>query len=187
MQKSLFPWLAAPSARSLPCLAVVLASLGSPDAWAGKAHVHGLVNVNVAVEGATLTLQVEAPLDSLVGFEHRPRTDAQRQAAQAAVKQMNDAASWAKPDAAARCTLSKTEVNAEALEPAKPGVKDNAHADLDATVTFTCKAPEKLAAMELGLFDAFKRIERITVQVATTKGQSKQTLRRPARSVALTR
>ena len=187
MQKSLSPRFEVSSARSLSCMAFVLVGLGAPAAWAGKAHVHGLVNVNVAVEGATLTLQVEAPLDSLVGFEHRPRTDAQRLAAQAAVKQMNDAASWAKPDAAAQCTLAKTEVNAEALEPAKPGVKDNTHADLDATVTFTCKAPEKLAALDLGLFDAFKRIERITVQVATTKGQSKQTLRRPARSVALKR
>jgi hypothetical protein len=47
------------------------------------AHVHGLVKLDVAVDAKTLTVQLEAPLDSLVGFEHRPRTAAQKQAAEA--------------------------------------------------------------------------------------------------------
>jgi uncharacterized protein YbjQ (UPF0145 family) len=149
------------------------------------AHVHGLVQANVAVQGTKLSVQIEAPLDSLLGFEHRPRTDAQRQAAQAVVQQLKAPATWLKPDAAAQCTLASSDVNSQALEPAKPGTKDAAHADLEASYEFNCGAPEKLKVLDITLMDTYKRIERITVQVAGAKAQSKQTLRRPAQQVRL--
>ena len=47
--------------------------------------------------------------------------------------------------------------------------------------------PVELRNLEVGLFDAFKRIQRIDVQVAGPKGQSKLTLKRPARSIKLVR
>jgi hypothetical protein len=63
--------------RSAICVAMALV-LTSPAAVLAQehAHVHGLVSLNVAVDGRILTVQLEAPLDSLLGFEHRPRTDA---------------------------------------------------------------------------------------------------------------
>ncbi|MBA3597692.1 MAG: DUF2796 domain-containing protein [Methylibium sp.] len=154
----------------------------------GSAHVHGLVNLDVAVEAQTLTVDLEAPLDSLLGFEHRPRTPAQRKAADDAMKRMNDGASLVRPAAAAQCTLAKTTIEAEALQSTAPaGAKDAEHADLDATFVFTCAQPDKLASIELGLFDAFQRIKRIEVQVAGPQGQSKQTLERPQKLLKLAR
>lgn len=154
----------------------------------GGAHVHGLVNLDVAIEAGTLTVALEAPLDSVLGFEHRPRTPAQRKAADDAVKRMNDGASLIRPAAAAQCTLAKTSVESEALQAAVPkGGKQEEHADLDATFVFTCSQPDKLASIELGLFDAFKRIKRIEVQVAGPQGQSKQTLERPQKLLELAR
>lgn len=193
-------------------LALALAAMTAttPALAQHSAHVHGLVRVDIAVDGASLTVRVESPLDSLVGFEHRPRTAAQRQAAEAALKQMRDGAAWLRPDAAAQCVLADTQVKAEVLEPvagsdtAKKG-HDHAHghahdkkdakkhdhgddhAELEASYRFDCAAPASLKALDLGLFDAFKRIQRIQVQVAGPQGQSKQTLRRPARTVTLAR
>jgi uncharacterized protein YbjQ (UPF0145 family) len=149
------------------------------------AHVHGQVQANVAVQGNKLSVQFEIPLDSLLGFEHRPRTDAQRQAAQATVQELKQAANWLKPDAAAGCTLSNSEVDAQALEPAKPGAREQTHADLDASYEFTCAAPEQLAGLDILLANSFKRIKRLEVQVAGAKTQSKQTLRAPATRVRL--
>jgi hypothetical protein len=68
--------------------------------------------------------------------------------------------------------------------PAKGGAE---HADLEASYRFQCAQPAQLRTLDLGLFEAYKRIQRIEVQVAGQTGQSKVTLRRPARSVTLTR
>lgn len=174
--------LFAPAAAAL-ALAAAAPALQAQGGHA--AHVHGLVQANVAVQGNKLSVQIEAPLDSLLGFEHRPRTDAQRQAAQAVVQQLKTPATWLKPDVAALCTLASSDVNSQALEPAKPGTKEAAHADLDASYEFTCAAPDKLKVLDITLMDSYKRIQRITVQVAGAKAQSKQTLRRPAQQVRL--
>lgn len=176
---------------ALPLAALLVVS--TPALAQHKAHVHGVVKLDVAVQGATLSVQLEAPLDSLVGFEHRPRTDAQRQAAAAALRQLNDGAALFKPDAAAGCTLTRTEVNGDALQPAAPvapgaaAPKDGGHADLDASYEFTCTTPAQLAGLEQALFSTFKRISRIEVQVAGARGQARQTLRRPASRVTLAR
>lgn len=78
-------------------------------------------------------------------------------------------------------------MQAPVLEPgATPAARDE-HADLDAAYEFTCAKPDELRTLDVGLFDAYKRIERIDVQVAGPKGQTKVTLKRPARKVPLVR
>lgn len=65
--------------------------------------------------------------------------------------------------------------------------KDDEHADLEGSWEFRCARPEQLRSIALGLFDAFKRIQRITVQVAGAKGQLKRELQRPNQQLLLTR
>jgi hypothetical protein len=170
----------------MSCLAVAAA-----PAWsAGKAHEHGALKLDVAIEGNKLTIAMEAPLDNLLGFERAPRTDAERKAAAevlARLRSPNQGKALFSADAAAQCTLSKADVQAPVLEPgAKPAPKDE-HADLDASYEFSCAQPAELRSLDVGLFDAYKRIQRIDVQVAGPKSQSKVTLKRPARSVKLVR
>ena len=177
----------------LMALAAAWCALPAQAQTSHKAHVHGGVKLDVAVEGNQLSVQLESPLDSLVGFEHRPRTEAQRQAAATALRQLNDGAALFKPDAAAGCALTRTQVNGDALQPAAPAAAGAApaqasgHADLDASYEFTCATPARLAGLEQALFSTFKRISRIEVQVAGAQGQARQTLRRPAARVSLTR
>jgi len=169
---------------------LLLATLGIAATAAAKegAHVHGLVRLDVAIDGKRLTVQLEAPLDSLLGFEHRPRTAAQKQAADALLKQMNDGAKMIRPEGAASCKSTKTTVESEALQSANPvDGKNEEHADLDASFEFACEQPDKLTFIEIEFFDAFKRIQKIEVQVAGAKGQSKQTLKRPDKMLRLRR
>lgn len=178
--------------KSASFIAVCAALLPIAAVAQNKAHVHGFVTLNIAAQGSQLNVQLEAPLDSLLGFEHRPRTDAQRKAAEAALAVVSRPQDWLRPDAAAQCKLIRTDVQAEALQPAaRSGAKTDPnrdeHADLDASIDFSCAAPGQLKALDLGLFDAFPRINRIDVQVAGAGGQIKQTLRRPARTVRLAR
>jgi hypothetical protein len=166
-------------------------SFAAAPAWsAGKAHEHGALKLDVAIEGNKLTIAMEAPLDNLLGFERAPRTDAERKAAAdvlARLRNPNQGKSLFSADAAAQCTLSKADVQAPVLEPGvNPAPKDE-HADLDASYEFSCAQPAELRSLDVGLFDAYKRIQRIDVQVAGAKSQSKVTLKRPARSVKLVR
>lgn len=175
-----------------PMIALVVAlGGGAGTAWAaGKAHEHGALKLGVAIEGNKLTIEMEAPLDNLLGFERAPRTDAERKAAAdvlARLRSPDKGSPMFILDAAAQCTLGKAEVQAPVLEPgAKPATKDE-HADLDASYEFTCAKPDALRMLEVGLFDAYKRTQRVDVQVAGPKGQAKVTLKRPARKVPLVR
>lgn len=156
------------------------------------AHVHGLMHLDIAIDKKLLTLQLASPLDSLLGFERRPRTAAERQAADALLKQMADAATLFKPDAAAQCVPTKVNIESAALQSTsqaegRNGNKESEHADLEASYEFHCAHPDKLTAVEIGLFVAFKRLQKIEVQVAGAKLQSKQTLQRPNKVVKLLR
>ena len=162
----------------------------STTALAGKAHEHGALKLDVVLDGANLSVALEAPLDNLLGFERAPRTAAERQAAAdllARLRSPAQAAALLVPEAAARCTLAKAEVQAPVLEPgSRPPAQDD-HADLDARYEFSCAQPAALRQLDTGLFQAFARVQRIDVQVAGPAGQFKATLKRPARTVRLVR
>jgi len=192
-------------ARTSLSFLVACMALAASAAHAGKAHEHGVVRLDVSVEGSRLTIDMVAALDNWLGFERAPRTDAERKAAAEVLARLRNPQQGTPlfvPDAAAQCQLVKAEVSAPVLEPeAKPAAKSatapasppaahksgGEHADLEASYTFQCAQPTQLRTLELGLFDAYKRIQRIHVQVAGPKGQSKVTLRRPARSITLVR
>lgn len=181
-------------------------------ASAGKPHEHGVVRLDVSVDGASLNIDMIAALDNWLGFERAPRTDAERKAAAEVLARLRNPQQGTPlfaANAGAQCQLTLAEVSAPVLEPGgkpaakvgaasvasaaapkpapAPSPKDGEHADLEARYTFQCAQPGQLRTLDLGLFDAYKRIQRIDVQVVGPKGQSKVTLRRPARSVALTR
>jgi len=79
------------------CLLPVPALAGHPGA-----HVHGAARLQVAVDGNTLNLQLETPLASLVGFEHAPRTNQQKQALQAMAERLRQAGEIFTPTPAGR-------------------------------------------------------------------------------------
>lgn len=175
--------------RAIGALALSMAAAAGPACAAGKPHEHGALKLDIAVDGGKLTIVMEAPLDNLLGFEHAPRTDAERKAAAdvlSRLRQPDRGTPLFAADAAAQCTLSKAEVQAAVLEAASKPAKDE-HADLDASYEYTCARPAELRALDVALFEVYKRIQRIDVQVAGPKGQSKVTLKRPARKVPLQR
>ncbi|WP_198320908.1 DUF2796 domain-containing protein [Azohydromonas aeria] len=152
----------------------------------GHAHEHGVVRVQVGVDGPRLELALQAPLDSLLGFERAPRTDAERRAAEQALATLRQPQSWLQPDAAAGCTLETSNVDPGVLAPGAPAPRDG-HAEVEASYAWRCAQPQALRGLEIGLFDAFRRLQRIEVEVADANGQGRSTLKRPARVVKLQR
>lgn len=178
---------------SLITIAAVWMLSATMASAAPKAHEHGAVKLDVAIDGATVTIGLEASLDSLLGYERTPRNDKERRAAADLLSRLRAGTGLFGMDAGAQCSLSKSEVQAPVLEPAakdatpatpRDKAKDE-HADLDASFAYTCVQPQQLRTLDVGLFQAFGRIQRIDVQVVGPKGQSKATLKRPARAVVL--
>jgi hypothetical protein len=171
--------------RRIGMLALGLCALHAVPA-AEHAHVHGIVSLNVAIEGNTVTLQLEAPLNSLVGFEHAPRTDAQKQAVKAMLERFKSPQALFGLSPAAACTLKHSSAESAALKPdtgAKPAGADE-HGDLDADIEFDCAQAAVLRSIDLsGLLAAFPRIRRIDAQVVSPAGQFKRTLRRPEKTL----
>ena len=167
-------------------LAVLATSHG---AGAHGAHEHGVVKLDIAIEAGRITLQMESPLDNLIGFEHAPRNDTERRHAAAAVTTLRAADKIFRIDPAAACTLAQVELTSAPLQLGKPepGATDDGHGDLDGDFEFRCKDTAKATFIDIGLFSAFEATQRIEVQVAAPKGQLKRTLRRPAARVDLTR
>jgi hypothetical protein len=169
------------------------AGLCSVPAWAGKAHEHGAVSLDVAVEAGEVSLALVAPLDSLVGFERAPRTAAERRAADAALQRLREGATLFRLDEAAQCVLSEVQIEAPMLGASASGAEQpgersstraasghahDEHAELEAHYRFSCARAGLLAALDVRLFEPFRRITRIDVQAVLPQKQRKAVLRR---------
>ena len=78
-------------------------------------HQHGVGQRNVAVEGNDVEIELETPGTDIVGFEHTPRTKAQKKAVQDAAKALRDGAALFVFPAAAGCTFKEAEVESGLL------------------------------------------------------------------------
>jgi hypothetical protein len=152
---------------------LLIATLVSPACALAATHVHGKGRLDIAVDGAELTISMELPLDSLTGFEHAPRTPAQRATLSATLKQLQDAAALFVPSAAARCSLKSVQV----ADPFSSKDTQPGHADIDAEYVFSCAGSAELKAVEVRLFKYFERLRSLDFQRATPTGQAGGSLR----------
>jgi len=151
------------------------------------AHAHGAARLNVTIEAQSVTVLLESPIDNFVGFERQPRTPAETAALEALQAKMRSPADLFRFDPAAGCTLVSAAAESSLFRRPAAGARTGEHADLDASFEFRCSAPGKLTALDVGLFDAYPRLQRLDVLVAAPNGQFKRSLRRPAQSVSLQR
>ncbi|MDR1888029.1 MAG: DUF2796 domain-containing protein [Zoogloeaceae bacterium] len=150
------------------------------------AHVHGAAHLDVVVDGAVLSLQLESPLDNLLGFEHEPRNKAERDKVTRMAAKLREAAKLFTPTPEAACKPEQTRLVSSALTPELLGERaaekqaahaeaeeeeEEGHADLDASWQFRCARPEALRGVDVRLFQVFSGIREIEAQVAGPRGQ----------------
>jgi hypothetical protein len=149
------------------------ALLLSTLAFAAPAHVHGAAKLDISVEGDKLTIAMEMPLESTVGFERLARSDKEKLAFTNMMTTLKNAAELFTPTLAANCRVESAEVG----DPFPGGkAKADGHADIDADYVFRCAKPAALKGFETSLFKKFSRLHKIDVQRATPGGQGKATL-----------
>ena len=153
-------------------LAFILA-LFSTSAAGHATHQHGVAKLEVTIAGTELKLRLDTPLDNLLGFEHAPRTAAQRAAAQRLLERLRQGDELFQPTLAAACRMQRVEITAPVLQGAA-SVKD--HADLQAEWHFACAELKRLTGLRVNLFADFPRLKRLDAAVAGPHGQSSKRL-----------
>ncbi len=185
---------------TLSTLSIVLFSAAS---WAQRQHgphVHGLAQLNIAIEGSDIHTEMESPAINIIGFEHNPASEEELHSAQKAMAQMEKGDQLFLFSPAAKCKLITAKVGTsmkmtldhKAEEHHHDG-KDGQHhhhdgegghhhhhgedghphhhSDIDATYHFSCINPEKLEQLQVKFFDYFQGFEKIKVQIL---GKDKQ-------------
>ncbi len=172
----------APFALAVALALAATAAMPAAQAQTSRAHVHGQLRLDVVIDGPTVTIALDAPLDTLVGFERAPRSEAEKAAVQSAIAQLRAADRLFKIDAAGNCKLGPVELQSAQLGLGKTesAASADGHADFKAGFGFNCSHAEQVRFIELGLFQAFEAARQIDVRIVTAEGQFRRTLRRPA-------
>ena len=186
--QSLILRLGAPTALVLALSVPALAQDGH------KAHAHGRIELDVAVDAQRISLRMEAPLHDLLGFERAPRSVAERGRVTALAERLRAADQLFVVDAAGGCQLGDVLVEAPVLglgtpAPAASGASaapaGEAHADLVLTALFDCRQAAAAQYVDVRLFEAFPGVRTVAAQVAGPKGQGLTLLRKAAARLPL--
>jgi len=131
-------------------------------------HVHGVAQLNIAVDGNKLELELTSPAINMVGFEHFPRSEKQRRAIKRAILTLQGASQLFVITPAARCKLTLADVSTPLIGKAHKLV----HADFSARYTFQCQPATAISSINVNLFRKFPSIREIKMQLLTDKGQT---------------
>jgi hypothetical protein len=133
-----------------------------------RAHQHGAARLQVSLEGPTLQVALDTPADNILGFEHAPRTEAQRSAVTRAEQQLKQTTELFATPPAAECRADPARVEIK-LPPA--GSKET-HSEIEAEWRWACANPAALDHVDVGLFKAFPRLKQLRAQVVSGRGQA---------------
>jgi hypothetical protein len=145
------------------------------------AHVHGIGHLNVVVDGNILEIELDSPAANLVGFEHKPHSEAEHEQHEQAFTQLRQGEALFVLPAAAACRLESADV-AEEGEKVHHAEEEyhhheegdeegHDHSDILAQYRFHCDNPEALDMIDISLFEQFPATEKLEVQYIGPNGQ----------------
>ncbi len=157
-------------------------------------HEHGVGELNIAMEGKTIAMELHAPGADIVGFEYAATSDEDRAAIENAV------ATLAKPldlfsfSDAAKCTVTRASAELEAEEDHDEHSKHDDHDDHDdhaehddhgdhddhaeeashtefyAEYVLNCDNPDAISKIDFAYFEAFANALELEVQIVSSAG-----------------
>lgn len=135
-----------------------------------RVHEHGKVTFNVALDGQQLVVELDAPAANVIGFEHAPRTDAEKD-------RVRDQASWLQSGkalvsfpAAAACRFREMRLDAPSWQ------QGDTHADYEVRLTYRCDQPQRLDWLQLSLLAGLQGVHEARVNLVTPARQASDTI-----------
>lgn len=135
-------------------------------------HVHGRASLDMLLDKQTMAVDVRIPADTLFGFAHPPKTDAQKtrmqqrhQALKTAVIQFSDQAQCQITQAQWHNPLAETQTHAKTTAKTTPladGHAQRSHSDIEIHWRYHCRQPQALKEADFApLFQAWPRLQQI--------------------------
>jgi hypothetical protein len=175
----------------LVCL-VVSFSFAAQASREKDSHEHGAANVMLAMEGEKLQLNFEVPSESLIGFEHFPKSQDQRWYFNEAIKSLLEPSKLFSIPADAECLLVGINVS-QSLFAAKDehghdekdehghdekdehghdeSDKSEIHSEFSSKYHWNCEHLDEIDSIGTQLMNIFPRIEEIRVRWITNNNQ----------------
>jgi hypothetical protein len=180
---------------ALGLAAPLLPAAGDADFIQRGAHLHGKVVVNVALDGPLLSVELDAPAINVVGFEHAPRTDAQKREVAAVDRWLASGVGIIGVPPAAGCARQQVDYTPPKFDdhdhdhdhdPEHDAAdEDGTHADYRARFTYTCANPAALPWADLWLVRRLKNVAEVEVNLVSPQVQTQRTLGADATRVEL--
>jgi len=204
----------------LTTLTVFAAALAATPAMAEEAkrelgaHEHGHGTLNIAIENARVSMELEAPGMDIVGFEHAAESKDDKAKVEKATKVLGEPLKLFKVPASAECKVAEAKVKVEAEH--EDGDKDHAaeekkggehakeehgkeehakeehgehegegHNEFHVTYALDCAKPANLTSIEFDFFKSFAGANELDVNVVTAKAQNKYEVTRDKPSLDL--
>ena len=172
-----------PAAITLCLLALTPLSLASEQ----QAHQHGHAQLQIAVENNSIDLILTSPAHNLLGFEHQPRTQQQKQTLENAMQWLTTQALIATADG--NCTVKSASMELSAI-----ATKDghghhhgdhhhneaiDAHANIEVSQQLDCTGADLNGRLTTPLIGQFAEIQELDVEWVTGSGQGSAKLSAP--------
>jgi Protein of unknown function (DUF2796) len=160
-----------------------------------ESHVHGVAEINIIVEGKRVVVEFHAPAESVMGFEHEAKSDAEKKKRDAAIKRINDRFNelvvfdkrFGCQSQAGKVTIVQSDSSdGKDKKQGQGGHKKGAeHRELRATHNFECQKDPAGSRVRFGVTKVFPEIQEIKIQVLSDAKQSGATIKKDKGDVAL--
>lgn len=154
-----------------------------------RPHVHGLATLVLAIESeTTANIDLDVAGDSIFGFEHEAKTDADKKAFKDGMDKLkNQAANVIRFDTSLKCIVQVKNVGLEKAEvhEEKSSEHHGQHMDVNAAYTVTCQKPLSGSSVKVGLIGMFPKIKSASLQILTSTNQAQQKVKSENDSIAL--
>ena len=155
-------------------------TVATSTAIAQTAHVHGKGQVNIAIEGDHLFMELESPGADIVGFEHEARSDAEKEAVKQAIAKLGDPMMLMRFDADAGCEVHSASAGIEGEhdehdehDEHKSHEGEEAHGAFVAKYEIECDDMDALDSIEFTYFNEFSNAQSLDIVVIDGSGQSR--------------
>jgi Protein of unknown function (DUF2796) len=183
-------------------LGILLLTFSFDVGWAAEkrrhdAHVHGVAEINIAVEGTKATVEFRAPAENVMGFEHEAKSETDRKKRDAALEQLRakkdqmvlfDAKLGCKSSDVKTAIVEQKGDHAKAQsgkDAPKDQKKSGEHREVHGTFSVECDKALAGSRVRFGVSKIFRDIQEIKVQVLGDSGQSAATIKRDKGDIKL--
>ena len=153
---------------SVAALAVALCLAAAAQAHGDHTHGHG--KAAVVVDGAVLTVTLDVPLESYLGYDYPPRNEAQQKTWADFRARLAEPLRFVEPPAEAQCSAAQaaTVPNLEQMDPQADIV------NLVVDIKFDCANPAALKSLGFTAFREHAGLKQLRVQLQN--GATRKTL-----------